>query len=112
MPSYKPRVQVLLDTEFYEKYKFICKKERRTESVMGAIMIEKYISEYEQQNGEIPVKTSKDIYEEEINMIKNQNERNKILKSLKKGLEYGDKSAKEILQGNLNPEEEGDSATT
>lgn len=57
MPSYKPKVQVLLTQEYHEKFKVLCEKERRSDSVMGAIMIEKYIDEYEAEHGEITLPT-------------------------------------------------------
>lgn len=51
MPSYKPKVQVLLSEPYHEKYKELCKKERRSESKMGEIIIEYYIDKYEMENG-------------------------------------------------------------
>lgn len=53
MPSYKPKVQVLLSEEYHKKFKALCEKDRRSDSVMGAIMIEQYINDYEKKNGEI-----------------------------------------------------------
>jgi len=53
MPSYKPKVQVLLTPKYHAKFKALCERERRSDSVMGAIMIESYIDEYESENGPI-----------------------------------------------------------
>lgn len=53
MPSYKPKVQILLSEEYHKKFKALCEKDRRSDSVMGAIMIEQYINDYEKRNGEI-----------------------------------------------------------
>ena len=49
MPSHKPKVQILLKQEYHDKFKALCEKERRSESVMGAIMIETYIDNYEKK---------------------------------------------------------------
>lgn len=53
MPSYKPKVQILLNEEYHKKFKALCNKERRSDSIMGALMIEKYIDEYEAEHGKI-----------------------------------------------------------
>lgn len=105
MPSYKPKVQVLLTPEYHEKFKILCDQERRSDSVMGAIMIEKYINDYELEHGTIQPKSSAEIWKEQMDMLKNPNISpiEKLKQSTKRGLKFGDKSAqetKEILEGN------------
>lgn len=56
MPTNKPRVQTILNQETYAKLKRICEKEHRTESNLTALIIEKYIEEYEQKNGIVEIK--------------------------------------------------------
>lgn len=53
MASNKPKVQILLTNKYHEKFKELCARERRSDSAMGEIMIEKYIDEYEKEHGEI-----------------------------------------------------------
>lgn len=53
MATNKLKVQVLLTAEYHSKFKGLCKKERRSDSSMGEIMIEKYINDYEAEHGEI-----------------------------------------------------------
>ena len=53
MPTKKPRIQAILETEYYAKYQHLCKRDNRTESNMGKMIIEKYIDEYERIHGEI-----------------------------------------------------------
>ena len=43
----------LCEENIYNKFKEICKKEDRSESKMAAIIIKKYIEQYEQENGRI-----------------------------------------------------------
>lgn len=59
MPSYKPKIQILLSEEYHKKFKALCEKDRRSDSVMGAIMIEKFINDYEKEHGEIVVENTK-----------------------------------------------------
>ena len=82
MPSYKPKVQVLLTQNYHDKFKELCDRERRSDSVMGAIMIEKYIDNYEKENGEIILKSSKEILKEQMELIKKP-EKGILKKSLK-----------------------------
>ncbi len=55
MPTKKPRVQSILEVDTYEKFKYICETEMRTESQMASYIITKFISDYETNNGEIHV---------------------------------------------------------
>lgn len=41
------------EKEIYDKFKYICQKERRTASNYIEILLEKEIKEYEDKNGEI-----------------------------------------------------------
>lgn len=53
MPTKKPVIQTVIEENIYNKFKKICKKEDRSESKMAAIIIKKYIEQYEQENGRI-----------------------------------------------------------
>lgn len=53
MPSKKPTLQVLMDYEYSEKFEILCKKTKRSKSNMAQRMIEKYIDDYETENGPI-----------------------------------------------------------
>ncbi len=53
MPTKKPRIQTILEEKEYKKLKELCKIEDRTESKLTAIIIKKYIEEYEAQHGPI-----------------------------------------------------------
>lgn len=91
MPSYKPKVQILLSEDYHKKFKALCEKERRSDSVMGAIMIEKFINEYEAEHGEIKVKqnpTMKEAIEAQKTTIKEIRE-NPISKTLKDSWKNG-----------------------
>lgn len=95
MPSYKPKVQILLTEEFHKKFKALCSMERRSDSVMGAIMIEKYIREYEAEHGEIETK-ERPTRSEAIDDIKETLEQRKKLgiketakRSFKAGFDFG-----------------------
>lgn len=59
MPSYKPKVQILLTETYHKKFKALCELERRSESKMGEIAIERYINEYEMRNGQLTNDNSK-----------------------------------------------------
>lgn len=53
MPTKKPRLQTIVEPETYNKVKYLCEKDMRSESQMLSLIISKYIEEYEQKNGEI-----------------------------------------------------------
>lgn len=55
MPTKKPRIQTILEQEYYDKFSYLCKRDKRTESNLGKMIIEKYIDEYEQIHGEIKI---------------------------------------------------------
>lgn len=55
MATNKPRIQVILEQDCYNKFKALCKKDDRTESKLGKKIIENYIEQYEQIHGEIKV---------------------------------------------------------
>lgn len=55
MPTKKPRLQIILENEYYQKLNYLCKRDKRSESNMGKVIIEKYIDEYESIHGEIKV---------------------------------------------------------
>ena len=97
MPSYKPKVQILLNQEYHDKFKELCEKERRSDSVMGAIMIETYIDNYERENGEIILKSSKEIWNEQMELIKKP-EKGICKKSVQNGKRYGDALGREVVE--------------
>lgn len=53
MPTKKPIVQVVLNEKYTKKLEYIAQEEQRSKSNMGAKIIEKYIDEYEKENGKI-----------------------------------------------------------
>lgn len=55
MPSKKPRIQAILEQKYYDKYCYLCKRDNRSESNLGKMIIEKYIDEYEKVHGEIKI---------------------------------------------------------
>lgn len=55
MPTNKPKVQTLLTTKYFNKFKVIADQEERSISQMAAKMIESYIDEYEREHGEIKI---------------------------------------------------------
>lgn len=60
MPTKKPRLQLILETEYYEKYKYLCERDGRTESNLGKLIIQRYIDQYEEMHGEIQVSKKSD----------------------------------------------------
>ena len=55
MPTKKPRIQAILEEEYYLKYKYLCERDGRTESNMGKFILQQYIDQYEKIHGEIKV---------------------------------------------------------
>lgn len=55
MPTKKPIIQIVLTEKYNKKLAYIAKEEERSKSNQGARMIEKYIDEYEEKHGEIPI---------------------------------------------------------
>lgn len=55
MPSPKPRLQTIVEPEIYEKVKYLCEKEDRSESQIVKVMIKKYLEDYESKNGSINI---------------------------------------------------------
>lgn len=56
MPSKKPRIQAVMNEEYYKKFKVLCERDGRTESNLAVRIIEKYINDYEKIHGEITIK--------------------------------------------------------
>ena len=56
MPTKKPRIQSILEIDIYEKFKYICELEMRSESQMTNYIITQFINNYEKQHGTINVK--------------------------------------------------------
>lgn len=56
MPTKKPRIQSILETDIYEKFKYICELEMRSESQMASYVITQFINNYEKQHGKINIK--------------------------------------------------------
>ena len=55
MGTNKPRIQAIVEQEYYEKFSYLCKRDKRSESNFASMIIEKYIDEYEKIHGEIKV---------------------------------------------------------
>lgn len=55
MPTKKPRIQIILEKETYEKFQELCNIDCRTESQLGKFIVTKYIEKYESEHGEIKV---------------------------------------------------------
>ena len=55
MGTTKPRIQIILEKECYEKFKELCKRDDRTESKLGNRIIKNYIEQYEAIHGEIKI---------------------------------------------------------
>lgn len=49
MPTKKPKVQIILDENIYQKLKDIAEQDKRSISQMGSIIIENYIKNFEAQ---------------------------------------------------------------
>ena len=49
MPTKKPKVQIILDENIYQKLKDIAEQDNRSISQMGSIIIENYIKNFEAQ---------------------------------------------------------------
>ena len=60
MPTKKPRLQLILESEYYEKYKYLCDRDGRTESNMGKYIVQRYIDQYEEIHGEIKIEKVSD----------------------------------------------------
>ena len=50
MPTKKPKVQIILDENIYQKLKDIAEQDKRSISQMGSIIIENYIKNFEAQH--------------------------------------------------------------
>ena len=59
MPSKKPRLQTIVETETYNKIKKLCEKEVRSESQLLNIIITQYINSYEKEHGPIQIESEK-----------------------------------------------------
>lgn len=55
MPTKKPIIQIVLTEKYNKKLTYIAQEEERSKSNQGARIIEKYIDEYEEKHGEIPI---------------------------------------------------------
>lgn len=53
MPTKKPRIQTILEEEYYKKFSYLCKRDGRSESNMSKFIIQGYIDQYEKVHGEI-----------------------------------------------------------
>lgn len=55
MSTKKKIVQVILEDDYAEKFIYLSKRDKRSASNLGAMMIENYIDDYEKIHGEIKV---------------------------------------------------------
>ena len=58
MPTKKPVVQIVISDIYYKKLQTLGKKEDKSNSKIGAKIIERYIDEYEKENGAISLGTN------------------------------------------------------
>lgn len=100
MPSYKPRITVYTDEETNEKLAYIAKLENRSSSNYTEYLIKKEIRAFEMEHGEIPLKTSADILEDQKKTMKQKPGLKMIKESWANGKKFGDKGTKEMLEGN------------
>ena len=61
------------------------------------LIVEKHIKEYEKEHGEIILKSSREIWNDQMELIKKP-EKGILKKSLKNGLEYGDALGREVVE--------------
>lgn len=57
MPTKKPVVQIVLSESYYKKLQILGRKEDKSNSKIGAKIIERYIDDYEKENGAINLET-------------------------------------------------------
>lgn len=57
MPTKKPVVQIVLSESYYKKLQILGRKEDKSNSKIGAKIIERYIDDYEKENGAIDLET-------------------------------------------------------
>lgn len=57
MPTKKPVVQIVLSESYYKKLQMLGRKEDKSNSKIGAKIIERYIDDYEKENGAINFET-------------------------------------------------------
>ena len=57
MPTKKPIVQIVLSESYYKKLQILGRKEDKSNSKIGAKIIERYIDDYEKENGTINLET-------------------------------------------------------
>ena len=60
MPTKKPIVQIVLEQKYFDKLKIIATENDRKTSDQGRRIIEKFIDEYEQNNGTININIGRD----------------------------------------------------
>lgn len=90
MPTKKPRIQTILDEIDYKKFQYLCKQESRTESKLAALVIKKYLKEYENLNGEIKIEEQESGREKNI-QIQNSN-----------GVVIGDNNSGIVIKNNIH----------
>ena len=60
MPTKKPIIQIVLEQKYFDKLKIIATDNDRKTSDQGRRIIEKFIDEYEQNNGTININIGRD----------------------------------------------------
>lgn len=60
MPTKKPIIQIVLEQKYFDKLKIIATENDRRTSDQGRRIIEKFIDEYEQNNGVININIGRD----------------------------------------------------
>ncbi len=97
MPSYKPRITVYTDEETNEKLAYIARIENRSSSNYTEYLIKRAIKDYEKEHGEITLKSSKEIWNEQMELIKNPT-KGILKKSLNNGNRFGDALGREVVE--------------
>lgn len=96
----EPQFAFRCDKETIEKLEYIAKQNTRTRNQEMKHIIKNYVRQYEQEHGEIPTKTTAQIWEEQKELMKNSNvsPAKKLSESWKKGKNFGETTVDEIQE--------------
>lgn len=99
MASRLPIIKANTKQENIDKMKFIAEQNKRSMAKELELIVEKHIKEYEKEHGEITLKSSKEIWNDQMELMNSKkNPIEKTTKSLKNGLEYGDALGRETVE--------------
>lgn len=97
MASKLPVIKANTTQENIDKMKFIAEENKRSMAKELELIVEKHIKEYEKEHGEITLKSSKEIWNEQMELIKNPT-KGILKKSLNNGNRYGDTLGREVVE--------------